>query len=56
MLETALVVREALEGLGMKPLAKTSGASGMHIYVPIVQGPLQKEVWQVAKTIAWHPR
>ncbi|HEU5155151.1 MAG TPA: non-homologous end-joining DNA ligase [Gemmatimonadales bacterium] len=54
VLETALVVREALEGLGMKPLVKTSGASGMHIYVPIVRGPLQKEVWQVAKTIAWH--
>ena len=54
VLETALVVRGALEGLGMKPLAKTSGASGMHIYVPIVRGPLQKEVWQVAKTIAWH--
>ena len=54
VLETALVVGEALEGLGMKPLAKTSGASGMHIYVPIVRGPLQKEVWQVAKTIAWH--
>jgi len=54
VLETALVVRAALEGLGMKPLAKTSGASGMHIYVPIVRGPLQKDVWQVAKTIAWH--
>src|SRR5262245_26849632 len=54
VLETALVVREALEGLGMKPLVKTSGASGMHIYVPIVRGPLQKDVWQVAKTIAWH--
>jgi bifunctional non-homologous end joining protein LigD len=54
VLETALVVREALEGLGMKPVAKTSGASGMHIYVPIVRGPVQKEVWQVAKTIAWH--
>ncbi|HEY7027066.1 MAG TPA: non-homologous end-joining DNA ligase [Gemmatimonadales bacterium] len=54
VLETALVVREVLEGLGMKPLAKTSGASGTHIYVPIVRGPLQKEVWRVAKTIAWH--
>ena len=52
MLETALVVRETLEGLGMRPLAKTSGASGIHIYVLIVRGPLQKEVWQVAKTIA----
>jgi DNA ligase D-like protein (predicted polymerase) len=44
VLETALVVREALEGLGMKPLAKTSGASGMHIYVPIVRGRCRKSV------------
>ena len=28
--------------LGMTPLAKTTGSSGMHVYVPIVRGPLQK--------------
>jgi bifunctional non-homologous end joining protein LigD len=50
--ETALVVREALEALGMTPLVKTSGSSGMHLYVPIVRGPMQKEVWRVAKRLA----
>jgi bifunctional non-homologous end joining protein LigD len=50
--ETALAVREALEALGMTPLAKTSGSSGMHLYVPIVRGPVQKEVWRVAKRLA----
>jgi bifunctional non-homologous end joining protein LigD len=50
--ETALLVREALEALGMKPLAKTSGSSGIHIYVPIVRGPLQKQVWTFAKEFA----
>jgi bifunctional non-homologous end joining protein LigD len=50
--ETALVVREALEAVGMTPLAKTSGSSGMHLYVPIVRGPVQKEVWRVAKRLA----
>ena len=50
--ETALVVREALEALGMTPLVKTSGSSGMHLYVPIVRGPVQKEVWRVAKRLA----
>lgn len=50
--EVALVVRQALEALGMRPLAKTSGSSGMHVYVPIVRRPVQKEVWTVAKQIA----
>jgi bifunctional non-homologous end joining protein LigD len=59
--ETALVVREALEEMGMQPLVKTSGASGMHVYVPIVRGPRQKDVWRFAKSLAWrlareHPR
>jgi bifunctional non-homologous end joining protein LigD len=50
--QAALVVRDALGELGMTPLAKTSGATGMHVYVPIVRGPLQKEVWRFAKRVA----
>jgi bifunctional non-homologous end joining protein LigD len=50
--ETALLVREALEALGMTVLAKTTGSSGIHLYVPIVRGPLQKEVWKFAKELA----
>jgi bifunctional non-homologous end joining protein LigD len=50
--DSALIVRDALETLGMKPLAKTSGSKGMHVYVPIVRGPLQKEVWTFAKALA----
>jgi len=50
--ETALIVREALEVLKMKPLVKTTGSRGMHVYVPIVRGPTQKEVWTIAKTLA----
>jgi len=50
--ESALLVREALEGLQMKPLVKTSGSRGMHVYVPIVRGPLQKTVWTFAKALA----
>ena len=45
VLEAALVVRDALETLGMTPLAKTTGSTGIHVYVPIVRGPLQKQVW-----------
>ena len=49
---TALVVRDALEGLGMRVLVKTSGSKGLHLYVPIVRGPVQKAVWRFAKTLA----
>ena len=49
---SALIVREALAELKMKPLVKTSGSKGLHVYVPIVRGPLQKTVWTFAKALA----
>jgi bifunctional non-homologous end joining protein LigD len=52
VLKTALIVRDALQSLGMNPLAKTSGSKGMHVYVPIVRGPVQKDVWRFAKAFA----
>ena len=52
VLDAALVVRDALETLGMDPLVKTTGSSGVHIYIPIVRGPKQKEVWTFAKAFA----
>lgn len=52
VLEAALLVREALETLGMECWAKTTGSKGMHVYVPIVRGPTQKEVWTFAKAFA----
>ena len=52
VLQGALIVREALETLGMDPLVKTTGSSGVHIYVAIARGPLQKEVWAFAKALA----
>jgi bifunctional non-homologous end joining protein LigD len=61
VLTAALAVRGALEALGMSPLVKTTGSSGVHLYVPIVRGPTQKQVWTVAKALAQalaakHPR
>ena len=50
--ETALIVRDALETLGMHPVVKTSGSKGLHVYVPIVRGPVQKTVWTFAKALA----
>jgi bifunctional non-homologous end joining protein LigD len=50
--EVALRVRDILDLIGMKTYAKTTGSKGIHVYVPIVRGPLQKEVWTFAKAIA----
>jgi len=50
--EVALRVRDGLTGLGMTPVVKTTGSSGMHVYVAIVRGPVQKEVWTFAKAFA----
>ena len=52
VLEAALMVREALDGLGAPSYPKTTGSRGVHVYVPIVRGPTQKDVWEVAKAIA----
>lgn len=52
VLETALVVRDALAALEMPSLAKTTGSKGVHVYVPIVRGPTQKQVWTFAKALA----
>jgi bifunctional non-homologous end joining protein LigD len=52
VLEAALVVRDALEALDMSPLVKTTGSKGVHVYVPIRRGPLQKRVWTFAKALA----
>jgi bifunctional non-homologous end joining protein LigD len=47
--EAALLVRDGLEALGMPAYAKTTGSRGIHVYVPIVRGPNQKDVWEFAK-------
>jgi bifunctional non-homologous end joining protein LigD len=52
VIETALVLKAALDGLGMPSYPKTTGSRGLHVYVPIVRGPTQKEVWTIAKTMA----
>ena len=50
--ETGLIVREALDALGMPALVKTTGSRGLHVYVPIARGPVQKDVWRFAKALA----
>ena len=52
VIETALLVRRGLEGLGMTCYPKTTGSKGIHVYIPIQRGPLQKQVWEFAKNFA----
>jgi bifunctional non-homologous end joining protein LigD len=52
VLETGLIVRDALDTLKMRSLVKTTGSKGLHVYVPIVRGPAQKQVWTFAKALA----
>jgi bifunctional non-homologous end joining protein LigD len=59
--ETGLILHAALDELGMPSLVKTTGSRGLHVYIPIVRGPVQKDVWQFAKSLAFvlaqqHPK
>src|SRR5712671_5259479 len=49
VLETSLLVRDALSALQITSYAKTTGSRGIHVYVPVVRGPDQKQVWAFAK-------
>ena len=51
--EVALHVRDMLDALRMPSYPKTTGSRGIHVYVPIRRGPVQKEVWGVAKALAF---
>ena len=50
--EIALILHDALDSLKMPSFAKTTGSRGIHVYVPIVRGPTQKEVWTFAREMA----
>jgi bifunctional non-homologous end joining protein LigD len=52
VLECGRIVRDSLDTLEMPSLVKTTGSRGLHVYVPIVRGPVQKEVWTFAKALA----
>jgi bifunctional non-homologous end joining protein LigD len=41
-----------LDELKLPSFIKTTGSRGFHVYVPIVRGPTQKEVWAIAKRFA----
>lgn len=50
--EAALLLRDELNALKIESYPKTTGSRGIHIYIPIRRGPLQKEVWTFAKAFS----
>jgi bifunctional non-homologous end joining protein LigD len=50
--ETAIVVRDHFAQRGIDTYPKTTGSRGIHIYIAIKRGPVQKDVWRVAKAVA----
>ncbi|MGI6684560.1 MAG: non-homologous end-joining DNA ligase [Bacillota bacterium] len=52
VLKIAPLIKAALDQFQVKGFAKTSGSSGLHIYVPLEPKYTFKEVQQAAKTIA----
>jgi bifunctional non-homologous end joining protein LigD len=52
VLEAALLIRDELDALKIKSYPKTTGSRGIHVYVPIVRGPTQKEVWTFTKAFS----
>ena len=44
----ALAVRDELAGLGVKPLVKTTGGSGLHVVIPLAP----RYDWEIAKAFA----
>jgi bifunctional non-homologous end joining protein LigD len=52
VVESGRIVHAALDTLGMRSVVKTTGSRGLHVYVPIVREPAQKEVWTFAKALA----
>lgn len=50
----AILLKEMLDNLGLNSFVKTSGKTGLHIYIPIVRNVDNDAVRQLAGTIASH--
>lgn len=53
-MEVALLVREALTHFGLKGYPKTSGATGMHIFVPVIPEYTYQEVRSAVEFVCRH--
>ena len=51
-MEAALLVRQALDDVGMTALVKTSGAKGVHVVVPLAPGQSAGDVAAATRAVA----
>jgi bifunctional non-homologous end joining protein LigD len=47
-----LLLRDTLGGIGLRTCVKTSGATGLHVCVPIARGPGYRDTRSFARTVA----
>jgi bifunctional non-homologous end joining protein LigD len=52
VVEAAKLVRQALDEVGMAGAAKTSGAKGLHVFVPLVVGSSPEDVAAATRAVA----
>lgn len=52
VVEVALVIKEILDSVGLRSFVKTTGATGMHVYVPVKAIYSYKQVRKFAETVA----
>lgn len=52
VVRTAQVVREALAEVGLQAAVKTSGAKGLHLFVPVVEGTAVEDAAAATRAIA----
>jgi len=48
----ALLIREALDGAGLEGAVKTSGAKGVHVFVPVAEGAAIEDMAAATRAIA----
>ncbi len=50
----AILLKEMLDNLGLNAFLKTSGKTGLHIYIPVIRNVDNDDIRQLAGTIAMH--
>lgn len=52
VVEAALLLREALDGLGLESVVKTTGGEGLHVHVPVARRHTPEQAREFARALA----